>query len=781
MSRSATTSVSLFPFLAVLVCAMGALIFLLLVTTRRIRSDALAQARTPVADAPADAFPGTDVTHTVTMDTPTTQPSADSDSGQTLVEARVAPQDDDSDVARPAPEAIDPNELIREELEQLASRYASLKAQVKRERAGLAGVRRSRAQSESRLRELKAELAGIQADVNLRQREKDQLERKRSTASDHVRKAESDLKRRRTEFEERGESEFAFMPFDGPSGTTRRPIYVECVDNEIRFLPESVAISISELDGFVPQYNPVLAGAKALVDFWSDAKSPSPAADQAPYVLLLVRPSGTPAFYMAQRMLKSLNSSFGYELLAEDGRVRLADVDPRAQVACRDAVYAVLAEKERVLASLGTGSDFGPRRARISPDGRIQVTERAEWRSGLSGRAGASRSGARQSAGLFGNGNAAGEGLGANRYSSSLAIRRQDVSGRHGNSMDASGDINTSRQHQAAGTSPNSVVEPLVKSLTGLDGRWTQPGGGGQAEDDQLFRDLSADPGIAGATGSARSDPEIAAESRGEDFDDGSENAWFANRELRGRTADRRRSAGPANPGQEHRVPANRHSRIIADLEPAIAGDPSGHTDGSQFPRSSAALSRTSTDRLATARRQQAQNATAGTRDRTRSPAPSNGVAGSSGTGSSGQQMQSHRNTRDRAQSGFSATFSDFSRQLRNRKRFGGSGGIGFEREVTVRINADQVNVAEKPGISVARKQTRELVEEVAAALEEHMQSWSPPPRGFHWVPTIRFVTKSSGLSTYERLRGPLEDMGVSSVADTRSRSRESKPERNPK
>ncbi len=44
-SRARTSnSVSLFPFLAVLVCAMGALIFLLIVTTRRIRSEALAKA-----------------------------------------------------------------------------------------------------------------------------------------------------------------------------------------------------------------------------------------------------------------------------------------------------------------------------------------------------------------------------------------------------------------------------------------------------------------------------------------------------------------------------------------------------------------------------------------------------------------------------------------------------------------------------------------------------------------------------------------------------------------
>lgn len=43
MSRRArqNTSVSLFPFLAVLLCAMGALLVLLVITTRQIREDAI--------------------------------------------------------------------------------------------------------------------------------------------------------------------------------------------------------------------------------------------------------------------------------------------------------------------------------------------------------------------------------------------------------------------------------------------------------------------------------------------------------------------------------------------------------------------------------------------------------------------------------------------------------------------------------------------------------------------------------------------------------------------
>ena len=55
MSRRArqNTSVSLFPFLAVLLCAMGALIVLLVITTRQIRDDALRVAEKKRTDAVA--------------------------------------------------------------------------------------------------------------------------------------------------------------------------------------------------------------------------------------------------------------------------------------------------------------------------------------------------------------------------------------------------------------------------------------------------------------------------------------------------------------------------------------------------------------------------------------------------------------------------------------------------------------------------------------------------------------------------------------------------------
>ena len=56
--RRTATAVSLFPFLAVLVCTMGALILLLLVTTRQIRqqqTQKLVQQSDPDVDKPRPA------------------------------------------------------------------------------------------------------------------------------------------------------------------------------------------------------------------------------------------------------------------------------------------------------------------------------------------------------------------------------------------------------------------------------------------------------------------------------------------------------------------------------------------------------------------------------------------------------------------------------------------------------------------------------------------------------------------------------------------------------
>jgi hypothetical protein len=142
---------------------------------------------------------------------------------------------------------------------------------------------------------------------------------------------------------EKRESEYAFVPFDGANGTTRRPIVIECTDRAIRFVAEDITLSPQDLNGFITDVNPLLAGAGALMKYWEKRGK-----EEAPYVLLVVRPRGSIAFYVAREMLSPIEQSFGYELVEEDFRLHAPETEPAAVTACRKAIESTLAQRSQV-------------------------------------------------------------------------------------------------------------------------------------------------------------------------------------------------------------------------------------------------------------------------------------------------------------------------------------------------------------------------------------------------------------------------------------------------
>ena len=126
-------------------------------------------------------------------------------------------------------------------------------------------------------------------------------------------------------------NEYSLMPYDGTSGTVRRPVYIECTGRGFRFLPEDETVNPTDLEGFSDNYNPLLAGAQSLVRFWARRRRNSPESEPEPYVLLLVRPSGCFTYYLARKYLSSLNVNFGYELIEEDWKLSVPDPDPVAK------------------------------------------------------------------------------------------------------------------------------------------------------------------------------------------------------------------------------------------------------------------------------------------------------------------------------------------------------------------------------------------------------------------------------------------------------------------
>ncbi|MBX3415321.1 MAG: hypothetical protein KF708_21740 [Pirellulales bacterium] len=129
---------------------------------------------------------------------------------------------------------------------------------------------------------------------------------------------------------------YAIIPYEGPNQTHRRPIYIECRSDAIILQPEGVRLSEADFQGPLGPGNPLAAALRAAREHLATT-TPADMKEREPYPLLLVRPSGIVAYYVALQSLKSWQSEFGYELVEEDWElafptpdVQLAQIEQRA-------------------------------------------------------------------------------------------------------------------------------------------------------------------------------------------------------------------------------------------------------------------------------------------------------------------------------------------------------------------------------------------------------------------------------------------------------------------
>jgi len=343
MSRRgrSTSPVQLFPFLAVLVCVMGALIFLLLVTSRQMRDVAIARA---LAELPVAAIA-----------TPTAP------------EPLAEPEIPEPESANDAPAIADAADLaarrgqLRAELDERTLQSDRLAALLEQQRLLVAAAQRRAQALQEELQQAEQKFGALTGQIAATRLSTPNSDAERRQLEQLILRLRQQLKE--IEDQQRASAgKFAFVPFDGKSGTTRHPILIECTDSGFRFLPENVVVRPGDIDGFTEQYNPLLAGAAALCGYWSQHEGTTDESSE-PYVLLVVRPSGTLAYYISQRLLARLKTPFGYELVTDDMELQLPLVDPSAKAACEAAIKKLLAEREQIAASVSSARGVGGARA----------------------------------------------------------------------------------------------------------------------------------------------------------------------------------------------------------------------------------------------------------------------------------------------------------------------------------------------------------------------------------------------------------------------------------
>lgn len=283
MRRKRHLKVETFPFLAVLLGAMGALILVLLVFDRRAKIVARAKATQAIAQSQAKEERRLADMHTEWL--------------RKCQELHLRLEQEESEVRHRLQAAQAQIETGLADLKSEAERERWLQAQLQAERTALAmleldlaagRVRDSNSdQQTTRSREEAARLAAELA----------QLERALEQMKAAGRQAQQT---------------YSVVPYKGKHGDNRRPIYVECASAGVVFHPDGLALTgsdfsrtdlRSEVEKRIGKQSPL---------------GPTGRAEETAYLLLLVRPNGVMTYYHTMESLKGLPIAFGYELIDAD-------------------------------------------------------------------------------------------------------------------------------------------------------------------------------------------------------------------------------------------------------------------------------------------------------------------------------------------------------------------------------------------------------------------------------------------------------------------------------
>jgi len=278
--RRSTESVgfSLFPFLAVLTCTMGVLIVVLVILVQQ-----------PVAS-------------------------------------------DDPAAQLRAAKARSLREQRQEAIQWHGERRGVLIEQHRLAAQQLAGARAELSHLEDHIRRIKQDLRNLRDRLasieNAQRRDQGELERDRQRlAALRGQLAAAQRRFKQTQAKANAKSStYAILPYRGPHGTRRRPIYVACRRDGIVLQPTGVVLRSGDLQGPLGPDNPL---AQILRATREQLLASGELDEGEPYPLLIVRPDGVHAYSAARRAMKGWDSEFGYELINADVQLDFPEADAR--------------------------------------------------------------------------------------------------------------------------------------------------------------------------------------------------------------------------------------------------------------------------------------------------------------------------------------------------------------------------------------------------------------------------------------------------------------------
>lgn len=322
--------VSLFPFLAVLICTMGALILLLVVIAR--------QARVQAAQAAAEK----------------------AEQNQRDVAAEL--------------------EMVRWRIEQLQQSRATTESQLAEARLQLGQIEDHARRLAKQLADLETEARRLGQAGSANRHDKQQLVNRLTELRQQIADADRALEAANRQAA-RQQKSYAIIPYKGPHQTHRRPIYIECREDAIVVQPEGIELRPNDFQGPGGPGNPLASAMRAIREYLVNQPGYDLQADGEPYPLLLVRPDGVVAYAQARTALESWGADFGYELIDGDWELEYQPRDPTLAQVAQHAIDVARVRQQRLVAAAprsygrGSGPGGGDQRPvyRVAPHGGIML------------------------------------------------------------------------------------------------------------------------------------------------------------------------------------------------------------------------------------------------------------------------------------------------------------------------------------------------------------------------------------------------------------------------
>ena len=286
MRKRKKLEVSTFPFLAVLLCTMGALILLLLVMDKKAKKAALEKAYEAAWTQSKNLQAKTEAEKQNLDNEKNAWVKLKSEKHEELLKKESALE---KEIA-----------LLKIELSKLDKNYEKSKSESSSDDLIKKEIILTNEKSKVHILAKRFELEKAKADKNLKET-KDLTEK--------IASMELILKEMKSSLD-KDKFAYSIVPYFGKNGLNRKPLYIECNESGILFFPDKTLIaSDDESDNLK---NEILNRTSLLREYLQQTLGPK---ESTPYLMLLVRPGGITNYWKLQSIIKPMDIDFGYELV----------------------------------------------------------------------------------------------------------------------------------------------------------------------------------------------------------------------------------------------------------------------------------------------------------------------------------------------------------------------------------------------------------------------------------------------------------------------------------